>query len=140
MRGAVSVALVYYYYDSDEVNRDHATLVSMTLVVVLISTLVFGAATKPLLDYMLGADGKRTQKAHVMQSAPSNVLPALGPMRAHLPKGSLCSMLGAGCQDLVKGMRSSAWAHACECKASTAAGVSMSVVSGATCCASAHHH
>ena len=31
MRGAVSVALVYYYYDSedDATNRDHATLISL---------------------------------------------------------------------------------------------------------------
>ena len=64
MRGAVSVALVYYYYDTEEseTNRDHATLISMTLVVVLISTLAFGAVTKPLLDIMLGADG--THPAH----------------------------------------------------------------------------
>ena len=59
MRGAVSVALVYYYYDtegSEEPNRHHATLISMTLTVVLISTLAFGAVTKPLLDYMLGSE------------------------------------------------------------------------------------
>ena len=60
MRGAVSVALVYFYYDSDAESgcgRDCATLISMTLLVVLVSTLVFGAATKPLLDFMLGVEG-----------------------------------------------------------------------------------
>ena len=60
MRGAVSVALVYFYYDSDAENgcgRDCATLISMTLIVVLFSTLVFGSITKPLLDFMLGAEG-----------------------------------------------------------------------------------
>ena len=60
MRGAVSVALVYFYYDSDAENgcgRDCSTLISMTLIVVLFSTLVFGAVTKPLLDIMLGAAG-----------------------------------------------------------------------------------
>ena len=60
MRGAVSVALVYYYYDTEggEVNRHHATLISMTLTVVMISTLIFGAVTKPLLDFMLGMKGR----------------------------------------------------------------------------------
>lgn len=61
MRGAVSVALVYYYYDTEEEEQDpdHATLISMTLTVVLVSTLGFGAITKPLLDFMLGVDGER---------------------------------------------------------------------------------
>lgn len=61
MRGAVSVALVYFYYDSDSESgcgRDCATLISMTLLVVLVSTLVFGAVTKPLLDFMLGVEGE----------------------------------------------------------------------------------
>lgn len=58
MRGAVSVALVYYYYDTEEgdTDPDHATLISMTLTVVLFSTLAFGAVTKPLLDFMLGVE------------------------------------------------------------------------------------
>ena len=59
MRGAVSVALVYYYYDPDgkTYNRQRSTLIAMTLAVVLISTLFFGAVTKPLLDLLLGPDG-----------------------------------------------------------------------------------
>lgn len=59
MRGAVSVALVYFYYDPDgaTVDREKSTLIAMTLTVVLFSTLVFGAATKPLLDLMLGPEG-----------------------------------------------------------------------------------
>ena len=60
MRGAVSVALVYYYYESngtEETNVNHATLISSTITVVLISTLIFGAVTKPLLDFMLGTQG-----------------------------------------------------------------------------------
>ena len=61
MRGAVSVALVYAYYDPDGTTTDRArsTLISMTLTVVLISTLVFGAITKPLLDYLLGTQGRK---------------------------------------------------------------------------------
>lgn len=56
MRGAVSVALVYYYFDPDgtSVDRHRATLIAMTLVVVLFSTVVFGGITKPLLDILLG--------------------------------------------------------------------------------------
>ena len=59
MRGAVSVALVYYYYDPDgkSYDRQRSTLIAMTLAVVLISTLVFGAITKPLLDLLLGPQG-----------------------------------------------------------------------------------
>ncbi len=59
MRGAVSVALVYAYYDPDgsTTDRPRSTLISMTLTVVLISTLAFGAITKPLLDYLLGSQG-----------------------------------------------------------------------------------
>ena len=53
------MALVYAYYDPDGTTTDRArsTLISMTLTVVLISTLVFGAVTKPLLDFMLGSKG-----------------------------------------------------------------------------------
>lgn len=61
MRGAVSVALVYAYYDphGTTTDRPRSTLISMTLTVVLISTLVFGAVTKPLLDYLLGSRGEK---------------------------------------------------------------------------------
>ena len=60
MRGAVSVALVYYYYDPDgkTYDRQRSTLIAMTLAVVLISTLLFGAITKPLLDLLLGPQGR----------------------------------------------------------------------------------
>ena len=65
MRGAVSVALVYFYYDPDgaTVDREKSTLIAMTLTVVLFSTLVFGAATKPLLDLMLGPESARASAA-----------------------------------------------------------------------------
>ena len=68
MRGAVSVALVYAYYDPDGTTTDRArsTLISMTLTVVLISTLVFGAVTKPLLDYMLGSKGILPESRYVL--------------------------------------------------------------------------
>ena len=60
MRGAVSVALVYAYYDPNgtTTDRPRSTLISMTLTVVLISTLAFGAITKPLLDLVLGSEGE----------------------------------------------------------------------------------
>ena len=61
MRGAIAVALVYYYFDprgmADDSHR--STIIATTLIVVLFSTVVFSAATKPLLDFMLGAG--RTQ-------------------------------------------------------------------------------
>lgn len=59
MRGAVSVALVYLYYDpdgnSDDVSK--SSLISATLTVVLFSTLAYGAITKPMLDFLLGPEG-----------------------------------------------------------------------------------
>lgn len=60
MRGAVSVALVYLYYDPDGTTSDmvRSSLISMTLTVVLFSTLVYGAITKPMLDFLLGAEGE----------------------------------------------------------------------------------
>lgn len=59
MRGAVSVALVYLYYDPDGTTVDQmkSSLISMTLTVVLFSTIVYGAITKPMLDFLLGAQG-----------------------------------------------------------------------------------
>ena len=56
IRGAVSVALVYYYFDPKGQSEDshRATLIATTLVVVMFSITVFGAVTKPLLDFTLG--------------------------------------------------------------------------------------
>lgn len=57
MRGAVSVALVYYFFDPHGLTDDPhlSTVITTTLVVVLISIIIFGAATKPLLAYLMGA-------------------------------------------------------------------------------------
>ena len=59
MRGAVSVALVYLYYDPDGTSDDvsKSSLISATLTVVLFSTLAYGAITKPMLDFLLGPEG-----------------------------------------------------------------------------------
>ena len=59
MRGAVSVALVYLYYDPDGTTNDmsKSSLISATLTVVLFSTLAYGAITKPMLDFLLGVEG-----------------------------------------------------------------------------------
>lgn len=54
MRGAVSVALVYHFFDFSSASKHVATIIAMTITVVVFSTMVFGAATKPLLDCMLG--------------------------------------------------------------------------------------
>ena len=57
MRGAIAVALVYYYFDPRGMAADshRSTIIATTLIVVLFSTVVFSAATKPLLEFMLGA-------------------------------------------------------------------------------------
>lgn len=54
MRGAVSVALVYHFFDFTDQGEHVATIIAMTITVVGFSTMVFGAVTKPLLDLMLG--------------------------------------------------------------------------------------
>ncbi|KAK9803320.1 hypothetical protein WJX73_001939 [Symbiochloris irregularis] len=58
IRGAVSVALVYYHFDPHGKSEDskRATLITTTLLLVLFSIMVCGALTKPLLDFMLGPD------------------------------------------------------------------------------------
>ena len=63
-RGAVSVALAYSYYrpgagagagaERPATDERTATLVAATLLVVLASTLGFGAATKPVMERLLG--------------------------------------------------------------------------------------
>ena len=69
IRGAVSVALVYYYFDPKGQSEDshRATLIATTLVVVMFSITVFGAVTKPLLDFTLGMGqgGKGTRHLFV---------------------------------------------------------------------------
>ena len=59
IRGAVSVALVYYYFDPDGKSSDshQSTLIATTLIEVMVSIFIFGAATKPLLDYLIGPQG-----------------------------------------------------------------------------------
>lgn len=54
MRGAVSVALVYHFFDFSDESEHVASIIGMTIIVVVFSTMVFGAVTKPLLDLMLG--------------------------------------------------------------------------------------
>lgn len=58
MRGAVSVALVYHFFDFTDKSEHVASIIGMTIIVVVFSTMVFGAATKPLLDLMLGKQGE----------------------------------------------------------------------------------
>ena len=59
IRGAVSVALVYYHFDPQGKSEDakRATLITTTLLVVLFSILVCGALTKPLLQLLLEPQG-----------------------------------------------------------------------------------
>ena len=71
IRGAVSVALVYYYFDPKGQSEDshRATLIATTLVVVMFSITVFGAVTKPLLDLTLR--GSRGMASVLCLSQPS---------------------------------------------------------------------
>ncbi|KAL4856839.1 Peptidyl-prolyl cis-trans isomerase [Chlorella vulgaris] len=66
MRGAVSVALVYYFFDPHGMTDDPhlSTVITTTMVVVLISILGFGAATKPLLKWLMGPDDSAAAHCH----------------------------------------------------------------------------
>lgn len=60
MRGAVSTALIYRYFDphgGGALDGHRSTLITTTLLVVLLSTMVMGAFTKPLLDYLQSPAG-----------------------------------------------------------------------------------
>ena len=62
-----AVALVYYFFDPHGITDDPhlSTVITTTLVVVLISIVLFGAATKPLLQYLMGpADGQGGAHGH----------------------------------------------------------------------------
>lgn len=60
MRGAVSVALIYRYFDphgAAALDGHRSTLITTTLLLVLFSTMALGALTKPMLDYIQGPAG-----------------------------------------------------------------------------------
>ena len=58
MRGAVSVALVDHFFDFSDEKEHVASIIGMTIIVVIFATMIFGAVTKPLLDLMLGKGEK----------------------------------------------------------------------------------
>lgn len=69
MRGAVSVALVYHFFDFTDQSEHVASIIGMTIIVVVFSTMVFGAATKPLLDVMLGKQGKHLEPLYMQSNS-----------------------------------------------------------------------
>jgi hypothetical protein len=78
---------VYYYFDPKGQSEDshRATLIATTLVVVMVSITVFGALTKPLLDFMLGGRGERRASVFVQlscRSRPGSVSVQLGCVRS----------------------------------------------------------
>ncbi|XP_059664163.1 sodium/hydrogen exchanger 4 [Cornus florida] len=59
MRGAVSIALAFKQFTFSGVTSDpiNAAMVTITVIVVLFSTIVFGFLTKPLISYLLPYNG-----------------------------------------------------------------------------------
>lgn len=55
MRGAVSMALAYNQFTTSGTTklRDHAIMITSTIIVVVFSTLVFGFLTKPLIRFLM---------------------------------------------------------------------------------------
>ncbi|KAK2639867.1 hypothetical protein Ddye_027662 [Dipteronia dyeriana] len=62
MRGAVSIALAFKQFTYSGVTWDpiNATMLNVTIVVVLITTMVFGFLTKPLVNYLLPSNGNNS--------------------------------------------------------------------------------
>ncbi|KAK3199856.1 hypothetical protein Dsin_023271 [Dipteronia sinensis] len=62
MRGAVSIALAFKQFTYSGVTLDpiNATMLNVTIVVVLITTMVFGFFTKPLVNYLLPSNGNNS--------------------------------------------------------------------------------
>lgn len=54
MRGAVSVAMSNHFFDFSDEKEHVASIIGMTIIVVIFATMIFGAVTQPLLDLMLG--------------------------------------------------------------------------------------
>ena len=93
------MALVYYYFDPKGQSEDshRATLIATTLVVVMFSITVFGAVTKPLLDFTLGmGQGGRGSPPPAASTPHELNLLKNDIQRAHL---HICSISGAcsGC-------------------------------------------
>jgi solute carrier family 9 (sodium/hydrogen exchanger), member 8 len=74
MRGAVSVAMVYYKFDPKNHNEDphSATIVVTTLQVVLYSTVGMGGVTGPLLQYLLP---QQVQLQHCLSNQTAFLVP-----------------------------------------------------------------
>lgn len=74
MRGAVSVALIYRYFDphgAAALDGHRSTLITTTLLLVLFSTMVLGGLTKPLLDHIQGSAGEPL--SHMMELMPHSM-------------------------------------------------------------------
>jgi hypothetical protein len=73
MRGAVSVAMVYYRFDpNNEADDKHAaTIVVTTLQLVLYSTVGLGGVTGPLLKYLLPQQARLPSSSRIMPTAKS---------------------------------------------------------------------
>ncbi|KAK9909394.1 hypothetical protein WJX75_001559 [Coccomyxa subellipsoidea] len=126
IRGAVSVALVYYYFDPKGQSEDshRATLIATTLVVVMFSITVFGAVTKPLLDLTLRGsrggltvEGNASNLAELIPHHNHSSLDGLNPvdvMRPTNDKGPAYAAVGVAPETVFplegSGMRRSAWA------------------------------
>ena len=86
IRGAVSVALAYYQFDREGGSPDaeRSTLIVTTLSVVLVSILVLGALTKPLLALLLReSDESLMRRLTELRSGPAAAAAAAaGPVAA----------------------------------------------------------
>ncbi|EIE24491.1 hypothetical protein COCSUDRAFT_46826 [Coccomyxa subellipsoidea C-169] len=137
IRGAVSVALVYYYFDPKGQSEDshRATLIATTLVVVMFSITVFGAVTKPLLDLTLRGsrggltvEGNASNLAELIPHHNHSSLDGLNPvdvMRPSNDKGPAYAAVGVAQETVFpvegSGLRRSAWASSYDSLPSSAA-------------------
>ncbi|CAL8467488.1 g7026 [Coccomyxa elongata] len=138
IRGAVSVALVYYYFDPKGQSEDshRATLIATTLVVVMFSITVFGAITKPLLDLTLRGssrggltvEGNASNLAELIPHHNHSSLDGLSPVDVLRPsndRGPAYAAVGVAQETVFplegSGLRRSAWATSYDSLPSSAA-------------------
>lgn len=101
MRGAVSIALAFsaFTFRGTAYQDMHATIISATMLVVLFSNVVFGAATRPLLDWLLPHHLHRYHSEHSLPPSPKNFFANLsgedrsGPAAPLLRHGSSAARL-----------------------------------------------
>lgn len=98
MRGAVSVAMVYYSFDPNNTKKDShsATIVVTTVQVVLFSTVILGGITGPLLKLVLTQSVRRPRAPPPPSKRVHQCLDVFSPASSHGTKSRTRAISVAG--------------------------------------------